>query len=82
MQAGGTIDHLLGAENTMADEGVADLEQSLVLGAVLGQLCQVRGNQLLQFLWLIFAHVVADVLAGLLCTPSQPSGYPCWRPKP
>ena len=56
MQTGGMVDGFLGAENAMADEGVADLKQSLVLGAVLGQLCQVGGNQLLQLLRLILAQ--------------------------
>ena len=69
MQAGGTVDSFLGAENAMADEGVANLEQSLALGAVLGQPCQVGSDQLLQLLWLILAHVAADVLG---CTVHQP----------
>ena len=70
MQAGGTVDSFLGTENTMANEGVADLEQSLVLGAVLGQLCQVGSNQLLQLLRLVLTHVAATYWAALYTDPT------------
>ena len=55
----------------MADEGVADLEQSLALGAVLGQPCQVGGDQLLQLLRLVLTHVAADVLGRTVHRPDH-----------
>ena len=71
MQAGGTVDGFLGAENAMADEGVADLEQSLALGAVLRQPCQAGSDQLLQLLWLVLTHVAADVLGHTVHQPDH-----------
>ena len=71
MQAGGTVDSFLGTENAMADEGVADLEQSLALGAVLRQPCQVGSNQLLQLLQLVLTHVAADVLGRTVHRPDH-----------
>ena len=71
MQASGTVDSFLGAENAMADEGVADLEQSLALGAILGQPCQVGSDQLLQLLRLVLTHVAADVLGRTVHRPDH-----------